>query len=112
MAGWFNVAPEEELTPGKAKLVDVDNVMVAVFNLDGEYYAIEDVCTHDGAPMLGCGLEQEKVVDGAELICPRHGARFCVKTGEALTPPAYEAAPTFPVRVEDGMVQVTDPRWD
>ncbi len=87
MAGWFNVAPEEELTPGKSKLVDVDNVMVAVFNLDGEYYAIEDVCTHDGAPMLGCGLEPEKVVDGAELVCPRHGARFCVKTGEALTPP-------------------------
>ena len=71
MAGWFNVAPEEELTPGTAKLVDVDNVMVAVFNLDGEYYAIEDVCTHDGAPMLGCGLEQERVVDGSELICPR-----------------------------------------
>lgn len=112
MGGWFNVAPEEELTPGKAKLVDVDNVMVAVFNLDGEYYAIEDVCTHDGAPMLGCGMEQEKVVDGAELICPRHGARFCVKTGEALTPPAYEPTTTFPVKVENGMVQVTDPRWD
>lgn len=112
MAGWFNVAPESELTPGKSKLVDVDNVMIAVFNVEGEFYAVEDVCTHDGAPMLGCGMEPEQVVDGSELICPRHGARFCVKTGEALTPPAYEPTPTFPVRVEDGMVQVTDPRWD
>ena len=112
MAGWFDVAPEEELSSGQAKLVDVDNVMIAVFNLDGEYYAIEDVCTHDGAAMLGCGLEQEQVIDGAEIICPRHGARFCVKTGNALTPPAYEATTTFPVRVENGMVQVTDDRWD
>jgi 3-phenylpropionate/trans-cinnamate dioxygenase ferredoxin subunit len=112
MAGWFNVATEEELSSCKAKLVDVDNVMIAVFNLNGKYYAIEDVCTHDGAPMLGCGLEPDKVIDDAQIICPRHGARFCVKTGEALTPPAYEPTPTFPVRVENGIIQVTDPRWD
>ena len=112
MAGWFNVAPEEELLPGQAKLVDVDNVMIAVFNLDGEYHAIEDVCTHDGSPMLGCGLEPDQVIDNAEIICPRHGARFCVKTGNALTPPAYEPTTTFPVRVEAGMIQVTDDRWD
>lgn len=112
MAGWFDVAPEADLLPGQAKLIDVDNVMIAVFNVDGDYYAIEDVCTHDGASMLGCGLEPDEVIDGAELICPRHGARFCVKTGNALTPPAYEPTTTFPVRVENGMVQVTDPRWD
>ncbi len=112
MAGWFNVAPEEELSSGQAKLVDVDNVMIAVFNLDGKYYAIEDVCTHDGSAMLGRGLEPEQVIDGAEIICPRHGARFCIKTGNALTPPAYEATTTFPVRVENGMIQVTDDRWD
>ena len=112
MSGWFNVAPEEELSSGQAKLVDVDNVMIAVFNQDGEYYAIEDVCTHDGASMLGAGLEAEQIVDGAEIICPRHGARFCVKTGKALTAPAYEATSTFPVRVENGMVQVTDDRWN
>jgi 3-phenylpropionate/trans-cinnamate dioxygenase ferredoxin component len=103
MAGWFDVASETELVPGQAKLVDVDNVLIAVFNLDGEYHAIEDVCTHDGSPMLGCGLEPEQVIDGA---------RFCVKTGDALTPPAYEPTTTFPVRVENGMVQVTDDRWD
>jgi 3-phenylpropionate/trans-cinnamate dioxygenase ferredoxin component len=51
-------------------------------------------------------------VDGDEVICPRHGARFCIRTGEALSPPAYEPVPTFPVRVTDGMVQVRDDRWD
>ncbi len=112
MAGWFYVAAEQELGPGQVKLVDVDNVMIAVFNLDGEYYAIEDICTHDGTPMLGCGLPPEQIIDGAEIICPRHGARFCIKTGEALTPPAYEPVQTFPVRVEDGIIEVTDDRWD
>jgi 3-phenylpropionate/trans-cinnamate dioxygenase ferredoxin component len=111
MSGWFNVVPESELLPGQAKLVDFDSVMIAVFNLEGEYHAIEDVCTHDGSPMLGCGLEPEHVINGTEIICPRHGARFCIKTGNALNP-AYEAITTFPVRIENGMIQVTDDRWD
>jgi 3-phenylpropionate/trans-cinnamate dioxygenase ferredoxin subunit len=112
LAGWFNVAPVIEFLPGQSRLMEVDNVMVAVFNLEGEYHAIEDACTHDGAPMLGCGLEPEQIIDGEEIICPRHGARFCIKTGAALTPPAFEATYKFPTRVEDGMVQVTDDRWD
>lgn len=112
MAGWFDVAEVAELLPGQAKLLEVDNVMIAVFNLAGEYYAIEDNCTHDGSPMLGCGLELDQVVAGNEIICPRHGARFCIKTGNALSPPAYEATPSFPVRVKDNIVQVTDDRWD
>ena len=110
MAGWFDVAPQTKLLPGQVKLVDVDNVMIAVFNLDGEYHAIEDNCTHDGVAMLGCGLDLEKIIDGAQLICPRHGSRFCIKTGNALTPPAYKPLTTFPVRVKNGMVQTTDHR--
>ena len=112
MAGWFNVAKETEFSPGESRLIDVDNVMVAVFNIEGEYFAIEDRCTHDDAPMLGSGMETEDIVEGSEIICPRHGARFCIKSGAALTAPAFEATETFPVRIEDGMVQVTDPRWD
>jgi len=112
VAGWFNVEEEEKFLPEQSRLIDVDNVMIAVFNLDGNYYAIEDVCTHDGSPMLGCGLDSEKIIDGEQIICPRHGARFCIKTGEALTPPAYEATHTFPVRIENGVIQVTDDRWD
>jgi 3-phenylpropionate/trans-cinnamate dioxygenase ferredoxin subunit len=78
---------------------------VVVFNLDGGYYAIEDVCTHDYSSL------DEGELDGDCVICPRHGARFSVKTGAALSAPAYESIPTFPVRVEGDVVQVRDDRW-
>ena len=83
---------------------------IGVFNIDGKYYAIEDICSHDGSAMLGCGLDAEDMVKGEEIMCPRHGARFCLKTGAALCPPAYESVATFAVRVENGMVQVKGKR--
>ena len=104
MAEWVNVAPAEELTPGSWQTVDVDGTQIAVFNVNGEYYAIEDVCTHDGGILSG------GTVEGDEVECPRHGARFSITSGEALSPPAYDPVPTFPVRVEQGMVQVRDDR--
>ena len=106
MADWTDVAPADELSPGDYRVVDIDDALIAVFNVDGEFYAIEDVCTHDYETLTGGCIE------GCEITCPRHGARFNIKTGEALTPPAYEPVATMPVRVEDGMVQVMDDRWD
>lgn len=106
MSEWINVAAVDEFTPGKSRLVESGNTEIAVFNLDGEYFAIEDICTHDGSPMLGCGLPPEDVVDADQLVCPRHGARFCIRTGAALTPPAYDAVARFQVRERNGMVQV------
>ena len=106
MSDWVSVVRAGELAPGQWKCVDVDGAQVAVFNLDGQYYAIEDVCTHDGGQLTGGSVE------GAEIICPRHGARFCIRTGAALTAPAYEATATFPVRIENGEVQLRDNRWD
>jgi 3-phenylpropionate/trans-cinnamate dioxygenase ferredoxin subunit len=106
MSDWVDVASADELQPGERRVVDVDDVMILVFNLDGEYHAIEDVCTHDYA-----SLDDGEVQDGC-IVCPRHAARFDIRTGEALTAPAYEPIPTFPVRVEGGMVQVRDDRWD
>ena len=103
---WTLVGPVDALPPGGHRVVDVDGADVAVFNVDGEYLAIEDLCTHDGEPLTG------GPVDGCEIICPRHGARFCLRTGNALTPPAYEPTAAFPVRVEDGKVYVRDDRWD
>lgn len=70
------------------------------------YYAIEDMCTHDGGELASGAVE------GDEVVCPRHGARFCIKSGKALTPPAYEDVHSFPVRVENGVVQVRDDRDD
>lgn len=106
MSDWVNVAKTEDFPPGTRRVVDVDGAAVAVFNLGGEYYAIEDICTHDGGELASGEME-----DGV-IICPRHGARFSIKTGAVLAPPAYEPVATFPVRVENGIVQVRDARWD
>lgn len=105
MSDWTDVAPASEFGPGQARLVTIEGIAVAVFNLDGRYYALADVCTHDGSPMLGCGLDPGEVIDNDQIVCPRHGARFCIRSGAALTPPAYEPVPVYPVRVRDGMVQ-------
>jgi len=106
MSEWVCVANVGELAPGQFRKVDADGAQIVVFNLSGEYYAIEDVCTHDGGQLTG------GTVEGDQVVCPRHGARFCIRTGEALTAPAYEPVATFPVRVENGVIQVRDNRWD
>lgn len=106
MADWITVASVGEITPGAPKIIDIDGTLIAIFHLDGDYYAIEDVCTHDGGLLTGGKIEC------GEIICPRHGARFCIKTGTALTPPAYEATTIFPVRVQGNEIQVQDNRWD
>jgi 3-phenylpropionate/trans-cinnamate dioxygenase ferredoxin subunit len=103
---WTRVTPEAEFKVGEVRLVDVDNMMVAVYNLDGEYIAIEDVCPHDGSEIAtGC-------VKNGILECPHHGATFDLRSGEALTPPAYEPLEMMQVRVDDGVVEVRDARWD
>ena len=86
--------------------VEVEGARIAVFKLATGFYAIEDICTHDDGQLTG------GCVEGDEIICPRHGARFSIKTGEALTAPAYEPTAIFPVRLENGWVQVKDDRWD
>ncbi|HEX9592605.1 MAG TPA: non-heme iron oxygenase ferredoxin subunit [bacterium] len=105
MADWIDVAPVVEFPEGSFRCLEVDAAQIAVFHLADGFFAIEDVCTHDGGILTG------GVVEGSEIVCPRHGARFDLKTGEALEPPAYEAVDTLPVRVADGVVQVMDDRW-
>jgi 3-phenylpropionate/trans-cinnamate dioxygenase ferredoxin component len=99
-AEWIAVAPVAKIPPGDYAQVEVDGALVAVFNILGEFYAIEDVCTHDGGELAGGVVEDHRV------ICPRHGAQFCLRTGAALTPPAYEPVRTFQTRVVEGVVQV------
>lgn len=103
---WTEVAPLAEFPPGSCRRVDIGGVAVAVFNVDGRFYAIEDLCTHE-AETLSNG---ERI--GLEIVCPRHQARFSLVSGEALSPPAYEAVAVFPVRTEDGRVLVRDDRFD
>ncbi len=73
---------------------------IAVARSGGEIFAVDDVCTHDGAELAGGAVEQ------GEIVCPRHGARFCLRTGRALTPPAYEDVRTFETKIENGRIWV------
>ena len=97
---WLDVAAAQDIPPGTHEILETDDEIIAVFNIDGDYFAIEDVCTHDGEELTGGPVE------GDQIICPRHGARFCIRTGEALTPPAYEDVRTYAVRVREGRVEV------
>jgi 3-phenylpropionate/trans-cinnamate dioxygenase ferredoxin component len=106
MSEWVDVGRAEEILTDKPVHIEIDGAGIAVFKLNDAFYAIEDVCTHDGGVLTGGCVENDVI------ICPRHGARFSIKTGEALSAPAYEPTATFPVRVENGMVQVRDDRWD
>ncbi len=106
MSDWINVVAVNDLAPGEHMSVEIEDAAIVLFNLDGEFYAIEDICTHDGSEISsGC------IVDGS-IECPRHGAMFDIKTGEVTAPPAYEPVDTFPVQVVDDVVQVRDHRWD
>ncbi len=106
MSEWTRVCDLVELPPGQFRVVEVDGAMLAVFNIEGELHAIEDVCTHDGGQLTGGEIR------GCEIICPRHGARFDLRTGEALCPPAYEPTAVMPVKTEDDAIWVRDDRWD
>ncbi|MDP2883058.1 MAG: non-heme iron oxygenase ferredoxin subunit [Azonexus sp.] len=106
MIEWTDVAAEAEFLPGSCRRVEVDGVEMAVFNVDGRFYAIEDLCSHESETLSNGQL------NGLEITCPRHQARFSLVTGEALSPPAYEPVATFPVRVEKGRVQVRENRFD
>jgi len=97
-----DVAPVDELPPGSVKIVRAGQVAVGVYNLDGEYYAIEDRCSHDDGPLA----EGDFDPDDAVVVCPRHGSRFDIRTGRPLTLPAYQPVETFPVVVEAGWVKV------
>lgn len=97
---WMAVGPIASIPPGDYAQIEVDTALVAVFNIDGKFYAIDDVCTHDGGELAGGAVE------GDVVICPRHGARFCLRTGAALTPPAYEPVRTYETRVKDGIVEI------
>ncbi len=101
----LEVCPVEELPPGETRLVHAGDVSIGVYNLGGELFAIEDRCSHDDGPLCEGDFDPERGV----VVCPRHGANFDIRTGRALTLPAYLPVGVFPVRVEDGIVKVEIP---
>jgi 3-phenylpropionate/trans-cinnamate dioxygenase ferredoxin subunit len=97
---FVTLARSDEVAPGQVRVFDVQGRGIALCNVDGDFYAIDDVCTHDGGP-----LDQGEI-DGHQIECPRHGARFDVRNGRALTLPAVRPVRSYPVQVEDGVVKV------
>lgn len=96
------VAKAGDVAPGTTLRVVTDGIELLLCNVDGKLYAIEDVCTHDGGP-----LDQGKL-EGETVVCPRHGATFDVRTGDALTLPAVIPLMSFPVTIEGDDVYVED----
>lgn len=97
---FVQVAEAVELSTGQRLFIEVDGEPVVVFNIAGSLFAIGDVCTHDDGP-LG-----EGELSDFQIICPRHGARFDVRNGKVLTLPAVVDAPSYPVRVVDGWIEI------
>jgi 3-phenylpropionate/trans-cinnamate dioxygenase ferredoxin subunit len=104
MAEWTRVASVSEIPDGEFKTVEFDGSMAVVFNLNGEFYALADLCTHDGGPL------SDGIVLGEEVVCPRHGARFAIRTGAVTAPPAEEPVHRFPVRVRGDDIELRDDR--
>jgi len=101
---FITVATTDEINPGERLVVEIGRRWVAIFNVDGSYYAIEDRCTHDDGPLA------EGKLDGLTIECPRHGACFDLATGKVLSPPALVDVPTYAVRVVGSEIQVAPRR--
>jgi 3-phenylpropionate/trans-cinnamate dioxygenase ferredoxin subunit len=97
---FIDVAGVNELVEGDRLFICIDDLQIVLFNLGGEIYAIGDICTHDDGP-LGDGDR-----DNFEIICPRHGARFDIRTGKALSIPAVVDIPAYPIRVVTDRIEV------
>jgi 3-phenylpropionate/trans-cinnamate dioxygenase ferredoxin subunit len=104
MSEFVKVTNRSELPPGGKLLAEIDGRSIAVFNVGGQYHAIDDLCTHDGGPLA------EGELQDAEIQCPRHGARFDVRTGKALCLPAIEPVTVHQVEVrgEEVFVALND----
>ena len=98
--GFIKAADLNELQPGQVKMVAGEGGEIALCNVDGTYYAVDNICPHMGAPLC------EGDLDGTDIWCPVHGAAFDVTNGEVLSPPAYENLTCFPVRVTDSAIEV------
>ena len=101
-AGWTDVAPIDAVSETAPLVVELDGNPIVILRCGATLYAIEDKCTHDGESFAGVEVED------CQIICPRHFSRFCLRTGEALTPPAYEAVRTYQVREHNGRVLVAE----
>lgn len=101
---FVEIAPSSELPNGERLFVEIEGKSIVIFNIADQFFAIADVCTHDDGPLGDGDLE------GYNIVCPRHGAEFDVRTGKVMQMPAVVDVPAYPVKVEDGMIQIGMPK--
>ncbi|MCE9647477.1 MAG: non-heme iron oxygenase ferredoxin subunit [Chloroflexi bacterium] len=101
---FVEIAPASELPNGERLFVDLGDRPIVIFNIAGQLFAIGDVCSHDDGP-LGDGT-----IEDHNIVCPRHGAEFDVRTGKAVAMPAVIDIPAYPVQIRDGTIFVGIPK--
>lgn len=101
---FVEIAPASEVLSGERLFVNLGDDPVVIFNIAGQFFAISDVCTHDDGP-LGDGT-----LEGFNVVCPRHGAEFDVRTGKVMKMPAVVDIPAYPVSVRDGIIFIGIPK--
>jgi 3-phenylpropionate/trans-cinnamate dioxygenase ferredoxin subunit len=100
-AEYVTVGKTLDVAPGAVRAFVVGGQDVAVANVDGQFYAFADVCTHDGGPLA------EGELDGCAIECPRHGARFDIATGQVLSMPAVVPIPVYDLKTDGGEIKVS-----
>jgi nitrite reductase/ring-hydroxylating ferredoxin subunit len=100
MGNFVKVAKNSEIADQSARLLEVGDKTIALFNLGGHFYAIDDTCPHNGGPLC------EGPIEGEEVECPWHGSRFNIKTGKVTAPPAEEGVATYNVRVTGEDIEI------
>ena len=100
MSRFVEIARTDEIAPGEAKMVEVEGRKIALFNLEGSYWAIDDTCPHRGGPLSEGEVEREVVT------CPWHGSEFNIETGEVLIPPASVGVKSYKVQVEGSIIMI------
>ena len=101
---FYEIAPASELPNGERLFIEMDGKSIVIFNLAGQLFAIADLCTHDDGPLGDGDLE------GYNIVCPRHGAEFDIRTGQAVQMPAVVDIPAYPVKVLDGNIWLGLPK--
>ena len=100
---FYRIAEIADIKNGERAFFDVEGYQIVLFNIEGEYFAIGNVCSHDEGP-LGDGE-----LDGNLIICPRHGAQFNIRTGKVLSLPAVVDIPCYPLRIDNGIIHIGIP---
>ncbi len=103
MGTFRKAAQTQDLAPGTATLLEIEGRGIALFNVGGKFYAVDNTCTHRGGPLA------EGAIEGDVVTCPWHGATYNIKTGEVLGPPAPSGVASYNVRVEGSDIEIEVP---